>query len=736
MVDYMDAVNGQPGLGEIIVLSGQQAGRTFSIFKPITTIGRDKTNDIVFDDGYISRSHAELIWQNGSWTIENKTAGNNRVTVNQQDVQQSMLNFGDEIGLGRGPFTIFRLQAITLATTDNDTDTTGKIPAVQAVKGNTPQSPTQPRQPVQPVKPMSPQNALATPNNVQQGPPPQGDQSGLTTPSTPLPKAGPGVQPRPSAPLQPANSSTPLTSTVPPDSPLGGTPTGQSTTDLTRTRHFGTPFLEVSTNINSDRALYYLDKSINNIGYDSSNEIAIKVRIVSAFHARIVQNGDQWVLEHPHPSRAETMNGLIYQGQPIAGKASFCKILESGDIFRIGHEDGTLVTLTYFDGRTLPQETLPNSPPILLNKSVITIGRLSDNDVPLNHPLVSAQHALLQSVAGGYSITDLKSTNHVFVNGNPIHITHLLQINDEIRIGPFRYYFNGMQLTGVDESSRVQIVAQELKKISTQRTVQLGRLGPLRALEFTHSRTDLTETDPGKDMNIDIPGIIKVTTQQISLLNGISIAIPPKSFVAVVGGSGAGKSTLMEALNGVQPVREGEVLYNGRNYYHNMADFSSQLGYVPQADIVHTDLTVERALYYAARMRLPSDYTEAQIQQRIHEVLQDVELVHRRKAVIGKLSGGQRKRVSIALELLANPSVFFLDEPTSGLDPSLDLKMMQLLHTLADKGRTVILVTHATTNINDCDFVCFLCQGGRLAYFGPPPRCARLFWQRKLHTNL
>ncbi len=176
---------------------------------------------------------------------------------------------------------------------------------------------------------------------------------------------------------------------------------------------------------------------------------------------------------------------------------------------------------------------------------MITIGRLPDNDVVLDHPLVSAHHALLQHVASGYSIIDLRSTNHVYVNGSPIHVTYLLQLNDEIRIGPFRYYFNGTQLTGFDESSKVHIVAQELKRISTQRTVQLGRLGPLRALEFTHARTDLKETDPSKDMSIDIPGIIKVTTQQFYLLNGISIAIPPKSFVAVVGGSGAGKSTLV-----------------------------------------------------------------------------------------------------------------------------------------------------------------------------------------------
>lgn len=142
---------------------------------------------------------------------------------------------------------------------------------------------------------------------------------------------------------------------------------------------------------------------------------------------------------------------------------------------------------------------------------------------------------------------------------------------------------------------------------------------------------------------------------------------------------------------------------------------------------MHRDLSVERALYYAAKLRLPEDFTEAQINQRINEVLEDVEMKHRRNLLVSKLSGGQRKRISIALELLANPSVFFLDEPTSGLDPGLDRKMMFLLRKLADKGHTVVLVTHATNNINTCDFICFLAQGGRLVYFGPPNEAKTYF---------
>src|SRR5207245_1027548 len=206
----------------------------------------------------------------------------------------------------------------------------------------------------------------------------------------------------------------------------------------------------------------------------------------------------------------------------------------------------------------------------------------------------------------------------------------------------------------------------------------------------------LTQYDESNFIRIDAQSLKKIGNNNITLLNNISIVVPPRKFIALVGGSGAGKSTLMDALNGLRPAQQGKVLYNGQDYYRNIATFSTQLGYVPQDDIVHRDLTVERALYYAAKLRLPSDFTKEQIKWRIDEVLEDVDMTDRRNLLVSKLSGGQRKRVSIALELLANPGVFFLDEPTSGLDPGLDRKMMTLLRRLADRGRTVILVTHAT----------------------------------------
>ncbi len=203
------------------------------------------------------------------------------------------------------------------------------------------------------------------------------------------------------------------------------------------------------------------------------------------------------------------------------------------------------------------------------------------------------------------------------------------------------------------------------------------------------------------------------------LLHDISLSVPKGAFVALVGSSGVGKTTLLNALTGIRPAQEGTVLYNGQNYYRNLGEFSDKIGYVPQDDIIHKDLTVKRALYYEARLRLQGS-SGRDIRQRINEVLEEVEMQHRRNHMVRGLSGGERKRVSLALELLAKPQLLLLDEPTAGLDPGLDLKMMLLLRKLADRGQTIILVTHATRNIDVCDYVCFLASGGRLVFYGTP----------------
>ncbi len=208
------------------------------------------------------------------------------------------------------------------------------------------------------------------------------------------------------------------------------------------------------------------------------------------------------------------------------------------------------------------------------------------------------------------------------------------------------------------------------------------------------------------------------------LLDNVSLVIEPGQVVALVGGSGAGKSTLMRTLLGIEPTSAGQVQLNGHPLREHFDTYRHQIGYVPQDDIIHGDLTVEEALGYAAKLRLPPDQNHRKI---IHVTLHQIGMLEHKGTLVRDLSGGQRKRISIGVELLADPQLFFLDEPTSGLDPGLDKKLMQLLRQLADQGRTIVLVTHATSNIHLCDRVAFMGQGGRLCYFGPPAAAQKFF---------
>ncbi|MCC7107407.1 MAG: ATP-binding cassette domain-containing protein, partial [Chloroflexi bacterium] len=204
------------------------------------------------------------------------------------------------------------------------------------------------------------------------------------------------------------------------------------------------------------------------------------------------------------------------------------------------------------------------------------------------------------------------------------------------------------------------------------------------------------------------------------ILSDVSLSIRPGEFVAVVGGSGNGKTTLVSALCGFKPPSSGKVLFNGQDLARCFGVYRASIGYVPQDNILHGNLTLERALDFAAMLRLPPDTAAAERKQRVEEVLAELDLLPHRDTFIDDLSGGQRKRASIGVELLTRPSLFFLDEPTSGLDPVAETLIMRRLRELADQGRTLILVTHATQNIMLCDRVAFLSRGGRLAFFGRP----------------
>jgi ABC-type multidrug transport system ATPase subunit len=228
-------------------------------------------------------------------------------------------------------------------------------------------------------------------------------------------------------------------------------------------------------------------------------------------------------------------------------------------------------------------------------------------------------------------------------------------------------------------------------------------------------------------VRIELRGLSKRVRGGRQVLHEVGFSIEPGELVAVVGGSGAGKSTLLDAIAGVRPADDGTVVYDGVDYYDNVAAYRSSLGYVPQEDIIHRELPLVSTLRYSAWLRLPSGTPRAEIERAVVEALEALDLSERTGTRVGSLSGGQRKRASIAVELLTRPRVFFLDEPTSGLDPATGAELMRQLRRLSNSGRTVVLTTHTPDDIGICDKVVFLARDGYLAFVGTPEQAKRYF---------
>ena len=247
-----------------------------------------------------------------------------------------------------------------------------------------------------------------------------------------------------------------------------------------------------------------------------------------------------------------------------------------------------------------------------------------------------------------------------------------------------------------------------------------------------HQKNDDTMTKQLQETRTDRAGA-RVDAVNISrrigarqILQATSLSVAPGQLVAIAGGSGAGKTTLLEILAGLRPPSAGEVRHDGVLRGAGVSA-TSRIGYVPQDDIIHLEMPLRRTLRYAARLRLPAGTSAAEADRVVDETMHDLDLADRADVPVRALSGGQRKRASIAVELLTRPNLFFLDEPTSGLDPSTAADVMRLLRRLSQRGVTVILTTHEPTGIERCDRVVFLARDGHLAFTGSPTEARRYF---------
>ncbi len=418
------------------------------------------------------------------------------------------------------------------------------------------------------------------------------------------------------------------------------------------------------------------------------NDIVIESPVVAPYHATLRLQADGYHLLDGQERAGQWLrspNGLTYKGQRIVEEK-----LDNGEIVRIPGDAEDFVSLLYFDAAASD----PAQRRQVSLQDEVSVGRDPRNDLVINDPTVAAFHAVVTPASQGHLLRGLQSASGVYVNGVRVQ-AQLLRPNDDVMIGSVQLHYDGHSLEMVD----LRRAGIRLDGVSLRKQVPAPKTAP---------------TDNGFKL----------------LLSDVSLVIRPREFVAIVGGSGTGKSTLLDGLNAFRPV-EGHVLINGDDLYERFDAYRQSIGYVPQDDIIHRELTVEEALRYVARLRLPPDTTDAEIERRIETVLQQVAMSNRRGVLIRQLSGGQRKRVSLAVELIAEPGIIFLDEPTSGLDPGLDKKMMFTLRQVANGGATVILVTHATDNIQDCDLVAFLAERGRLVFYGPPAEALAFFGVRE-----
>ena len=318
----------------------------------------------------------------------------------------------------------------------------------------------------------------------------------------------------------------------------------------------------------------------------------------------------------------------------------------------------------------------------------LRIGRAEDNDIVLADLSVSRHHAELRNIAGRYEIADLDSHNGTFLNGIRVR-TAPVTGQDIIGIGPATFRLAGDGLRQFMDRGDVSLVAQ--------------------------------------DLTVRISGKV--------LLDHVGFPIGERSLVAVIGPSGAGKTTLLNALTGIRPATEGAVLYDNRDLYAHYAELRHRIGLVPQEDVIYQPLTPRRSLGYAAELRFPGDTSPEERLGRVQEVIDELKLMETTKerpqpaadTQAAALSGGEKKRVSIALELLTKPSVLFLDEPTSSLDVELKEEVVDSMRDLAKDGRTVIMVTHDVEYLDKCDRVLVLLPGGKMAFYGPSDEGLRYF---------
>jgi ABC-type multidrug transport system ATPase subunit/pSer/pThr/pTyr-binding forkhead associated (FHA) protein len=404
---------------------------------------------------------------------------------------------------------------------------------------------------------------------------------------------------------------------------------------------------------------------------------------ISRQHCRFTWDGQNCTVEDLGSARGTRVNGQRIESATTLQPGDQIVIGPAILVFGLGEPAGVVAA------KAAP--AAPAGQMLVLGKPAdrievqrpMTIGREPGLDVWLNDPSVSRKHASLEPAPrGGVLVRDINSAGGSFVNGHRFD-THELTIGDRLQVGPFCFQFDGHALNRVANAAGGTIRADHV----------FMRSGAL------------------------------------TILDDVALTIPASRFVGIIGPSGAGKSSLLTTLSGLRAPEKGAVFVDGLNIYsgHDPQSF----GFVPQEDIVHPDLIVAEALRFSARLRLPAGTPPMEIQKLLLQTMDQLGLRPHAQKPISRLSGGQRKRVSVGVELLAKPAILFLDEPSSGLDPATEFQLMELLRDLADTGCTIVCTTHVMENAYLMDQLIVL-VGGCLAFQGPAQTAKEYFGVPKL----
>ena len=417
------------------------------------------------------------------------------------------------------------------------------------------------------------------------------------------------------------------------------------------------------------------------IGTSQLCDIVVEDEYVSSKHCKLFLRDNVWEVED-----LESTNGTFVNGDRVT---KVCKIYQNDQVTL-----GRAVPMPW------PQEcsdlaqvrlTLPT------DNNRIIIGRSDDCDVIIDRPMVSNFHAEVAHTSSGWFIRDLGSTNGTFYEGEFVGSRTLINPNTTLCLG----------------SQEVLLCAERVDKIS-----HLADCKP--AIQVSH---------------------VSLAAGKKCLVKDVSMTVYPGEFIAIMGSSGAGKSTLLTSLAGCLQPFAGQICVANTDIYQHGYENRGETGFVPQDDILHGELTVKAALGYTAKLRLPKDYSKQEIDDRVNSIVARLGLGGTEQTLIGHqgkrgISGGQRKRVSIASELITEPPVLILDEPTSGLSSNDSLALVRLLRSLANQGKTVLLTIHQPSIeiLELFDALVVISRDettdeeGRLVWYGPAyPEAAEFF---------